>query len=499
MRLSVAMAGSVGNELVNHLLREDGQEDLCFATWRPSTGRDRMTALVGEPLLPRSGDREVHGNVSFLPQYALRVAQEAGQQGAGLAFMHSHPGGSEWQSLNDIDAQAEARIANLARELTGLPLVGLTVSGDRAWSARVWSGAGRNVSPGHCESVRVVGDAFSITFNDALIPVPQVTGTQVRTAHSWGDETQGRLSRLKIAVAGAGSVGLAVAECLARSGARHLGIFDFDTIEDVNLDRLRGATRLDATLRRSKIHVARRVLDQASTAATTRHEFYELSICEPEGLRHLLDFDVVFSCVDRPWPRHVLNIVAFADLIPVIEGGIRVLRRPDGSLRNAYWRSAVVRPNRPCLVCSTQYDPAAVQLERDGSLDDPTYIANLPKGSTLKTRENVSVFSLAASSSLLLQFVSYLARPSGLGDPGPLRFDAREHVGQHDRVQECIAGCPYPAMIGDGDRRPNATARHLAAEHARRDRAAIPLAVRGGRLLDDLLNHGHRWLSLLAD
>jgi hypothetical protein len=446
-----------------------------------------MTALMGQPLLPRRNDRELHGNVSFLPQYALRVAQEAGQQGAGLAFMHSHPGGSGWQSLNEIDAQAEARIANLARELTGLPLVGLTLAGDRSWSGRIWSGTGRSVSPGHCESVRVVGDAYSITFNDALIPVPRVSRTQVRTAHSWGDETQGRMSRLRIAIAGAGSVGLAVAECLARSGVRHLGVFDFDTVEDVNLDRLRGASRLDAILKRSKIHLARRLLGEASTAAITAHEFHELSICEPEGLTRLLDFDLIFSCVDRPWPRHVLNIVAFADLIPVIEGGIRVLRLPDGALRNAYWRSAVVRPNRPCLVCSGQYDPATVQVERDGSLDDPSYIANLPKDSTLKTRENVSIFSMAASSSLLLQFVSYVARPSGLGDPGPLRFDVREHVGQHARVHECIAECPYLAMIGTGDGRPVATSRHLAAEQARRDRAAASLAIRGGRLIDDLL------------
>jgi hypothetical protein len=495
MRLCVAMTASAENDMASHLLRHDGQEDLCFATWQPSTGHDRMTVLMGGALLPRPGEREVHGNASFFPQYSLRAAQEAGQTDKGLAFLHSHPIGSGWQRLNDIDAQAEARVANLARELTGLPLVGLTLAGDRSWSARIWRGTGRDVTPQHCESVRVVGDVFSIAFNDALIPVPRVSGAHVRTAHAWGDETQDRISRLKIAVAGAGSVGMAIAECLARSGVQHIGVFDFDTIEEVNRDRLRGATRLDAVLKRAKVHVAKRLLDEASTAAATSHEVHELSVCEPGGLRRLLDFDVVFSCVDRPWPRHVLNILAFADLIPVIEGGIRVLRRPDGSLRNAYWRSAIVRPGRPCLVCSGQYDPAAVQIERDGSLDDPTYIANLPNDSTLKTRENVSVFSMSASSSLLLQFVSFLARPSGFGDPGPLRFDVRTHVGQDERVRECVAGCPYKEMIGIGDGRPDPTARHPAAEHAREARTAASVTIRAGRLLDDVLTRSHRWLS----
>ena len=133
MRLSVAMAGSAESELATHLLRQDGQEDLCFATWRPSTGHDRTTALIDQALLPGLAERQVHGNASFLPQYALRAAEEAGQRGNGLAFMHSHPLGSGWQALNDTDAQAEARIANdgLAAKQIDAPQAAGRVSDER--------------------------------------------------------------------------------------------------------------------------------------------------------------------------------------------------------------------------------------------------------------------------------------------------------------------------------------------------------------------------------
>lgn len=497
MRFSTAMTSEVARQLAGHLLRRDGQEDLCFAAWTPSTGLRRQTAIIRRPILPVAGDRHVHGNASYEAQYAVRAAQEAAASGAGLAFMHSHPGGQGWQILNDVDRMAEARLANLAREVTGLPLVGLTLAGSRAWSSRMWGGVGREVTPTPGESVRVIGDSLDVTFNDVLLPAPASPSTQVRTTHTWGKHTQAEIARLRIAVAGIGSVGMAIAEVLARTGVQGIGVFDFDTVELVNLDRLRGAGLLDALLRRPKTYIAERLLTEGSTAVHTQHEFHELSICEPEGLARLLDFDLVFSCVDRPWPRHVLNAMAYADLIPVIEGGLSVFQNTDGTLRNAYWRSQVIRPGRPCLLCLRQYDPALVQVERDGSLDDPSYIANLPPGSTVRRRENVAALSTSVSAALLEQFVSYVTRPSGFGDPGPLRFSLRDHTVDKD-LTLCDEECAYQSTAGCGDARLDPTSRHHSAENARYTRTAVGRGTRVFRRFDDLLWRSQLSLTRLA-
>ena len=490
MRRSVAMTGSTQVQFANHLLRDDGQEDLCFGTWRPSTGRRRRTAILHQPILPRGGDRLVHGNASFEPAYLLRAAREAAVAGVGLAFMHSHPKGSGWQSLNETDRIAESRVANIAREVTGFPLVGLTLSGDRRWSARVWKGAGRDVTPVSCETVRTVGDTFEATFDDRILRLPRPSEMQVRTVHTWGEGIQAKIARLRVAVAGVGSVGMAIADVLARTGLQCVGVFDFDTVEPVNLDRLRGASRLDAFLRRSKADLARQLLDEGSTAAAPRHEVHELSICEPAGLMRLLDFDLIFSCVDRPWPRHVLNVIAHTDLIPVVEGGMSAFRNVDGSLRNAYWSSTVVRPGRPCLACLGQYDPVLVQVERDGSLDDPSYLANLPPDSPIRRRENVAATSTSVVAALLEQFVAYVAHPSGFGDPGPLRFSLRDHSVERRRTA-CRDGCPYARSVGHGDDRLDPTGSHAAAEQARRARATVPIHIAMLRLLVA----GHRALG----
>lgn len=493
MRRSVATTAAVNKSLAEHLLRADGQEDLCFMTWRPSTGATRKTSIVQGPILPREGERVVHGNASFLPEYVLRAAQEAGQAGLGLAFAHSHPGGRGWQRLNPTDQAAEARIANIAREVTGHDLIGMTLGGDGSWSARAWDGAGAAVEPRPCESVRVVGDGLGVTFNDDLIPVPETSTTQIRTVHAWGERTQADLARLHVVVAGVGSVGMLVLEALARTGVERITAIDFDSVEMLNLDRLRGAGLLDVVLRRSKVHVARRLATEASTARTPRHEFSELSICEPEGMARVLDADIVFSCVDRPWPRHVLNTIAYADLIPVVEGGVRAFCNSDHSFKNAYWRSTTARPGRPCLACLRQYDPGDVPLERDGSLDDPTYIAGLPTDSLLRARENVAGLSMSSAAALVQQFLCHVTKPSGLGDPGPLKFSLRGGTVAKDEAI-CHPACHFAASVGVGDGRGDPTAAHNRAVEERQVRKLVPMSVRIGRWADEAITGSRREL-----
>jgi molybdopterin-synthase adenylyltransferase len=95
-------------------------------------------------------------------------------------------------------------------------------------------------------------------------------------------------------------------------------LFDLDTVEDVNLDRLLHATARDARLHRAKVDTAARV----ATASVFTVALYEHSVVEPEGFAAVTDCDVIF-CVDRPWLRAALNLLANAHLIPV-GGGIVV-------------------------------------------------------------------------------------------------------------------------------------------------------------------------------
>lgn len=490
---SVALTQAIDEALRRHLLRDDGQEDLTFALYQPSTGATRTTAILVELVEPLDGEREVHGNASFSGAYFLRAAALAAERDLGLALLHSHPKGAGWQALSRDDRAAESGHAGATQSLTDLPLVGLTLAGrDHAYSARRWSrpvtdatvgtrgpDAGRRVDwvDEQASTVRVIGERLRVSYNDRLVPVPASTQRTRRTVQSWGTRAHHDLVRLRVGIIGAGSVAQPVAESLVRTGFVHVDVLDFDVVEEHNLDRLLHATTTD--LGESKAAVlAERLASHRVTPGAVVHAF-EDSLVEPRGWLRALDCDVLFSCVDRPWPRFALNVAAYAHLVPVIDGGVAVDVQPSPSdpqvvrLRGAEYRAHLVGPDRKCMECLGQYDPADVATERAGLLDDPTYIAALPAEHHLRRGENVFAFSLACAAAEVLELLRAVLGPAKVFDVGA----SLTHwtTGKTDRDGgSCRPQCPYPnQLLGRGDAadvvvtgdHPAAAARRRATAH----------------------------------
>ena len=492
---SVAMTAGTHRALGAVLVRDDRQEDVCIALYRPSTGETRSTALLTSVVPPSDADRAVHGNATVFGEYMLRGAERARDDGCGLMFAHSHPGAAEWQPMSGPDREAEASYANLIREITGLPLVGMTLAtGDETWSARRWDiGAGTGVDCTHADNVRVIGAQLCVSWNEDLCPSPTASSKQERTVSAWGDKCQADLARRRILIVGAGSVGIDVAARLAASGIQRLTVMDFDVVEEKNLDRLIGAAQRDVRLRRPKIHVARRLALASSTAERPQFEFSDRSVCEPEGLSLALDHDLIFSCVDRPWPRAVLNSLAYSDLIPVLDGGIAIDTNSRGRMLNATWRSHVVRPGRPCLACNRQLDLALVTPDRQGDLDNPSYI----EGAGIAPEsngQNVSALSASVSASLLAQYVSLSVAPGGIGDPGPIQYSLSSHFLDH-RNDKSRPHCPVEPTEAAGDLRPDLSGAHPGAVKQREIAAAVDWRTRALRWADNRVQALTDWLD----
>jgi molybdopterin/thiamine biosynthesis adenylyltransferase len=466
---SVAIASSIHRKAAEHLLRSDGQEDLAFARWYPSYGAARRSGLIQNLILPLDGERLLHGNASFLPHYFERAVGTAVEAGAGLAFLHSHPA-SGWQDMSSDDIKAEQNHAAASFGATGLPLVGLTIGLDGAWSGRFWErSAPRRYERRWCSSVRVVGEKLSVTYMDEINPPPRFKEELRRTVSAWGEDAQASLARLHIGIVGLGSVGSIVAEALARSGIRQITLIDFDGIERVNLDRVLHAVLRDAMLGRSKVETIARALARSATADGFEVRAVPYSIAEEEGFKAALDCDLLFCCVDRPLGRGVLNFIAYAHLIPVVDGGIAVERSVRVGLKRADWRAHVAAPERRCLECLEQYDPGLVAADREGYFDDPTYIAGLPQDHVMRRNENVFAFAMSAGSFEVLQMLMMVIAPLGISNPGEQTYHFVPGILDVTEPRGCKETCLYPGLTAKGDRAGLVvTGRHLQAEKTRR-------------------------------
>jgi len=444
-RLSVAMTEDTHATLQRQLTRSDGQEDLTFLQWIPSRGAQRLTAIITAAIPPEDGDRFVHGNVSFSAGYLERAASVARRAGTGLAMIHTHPAGVGWQGMSTDDAIAERRVARAAMAATALPLVGLTMTDAGSYSARAWPRvAVLQYQRQEGESVRVVGNALRTT---RPVVGRLRDGALERTESVWGEVGQESISRLRVGVAGLGSVGSSVAEGLARMGVEDIVLVDRDLVELRNLDRLLNASRDDVGA--LKVEVARSAILSHRTALRGEVRAVNAWCDEEAGYRALLDCDVIFSCVDRPWARRVLNQLAYANLIPVIDGGILVRKRRERVV-GADWHVHTSGPARRCLQCYGSFDPGAAAVDRDGLLDDPSYVKQLDPGHPLVSKDNVYPFSAQVAAMELLQLAALIVGPQhNLGDQ-----NYHYTTGGLDVTQDrgCEEACPYHAMIAQGER-----------------------------------------------
>jgi len=465
---SVVMTDEIHQQLLKHLLREDEDEDLCFATYVPGKGSKRLTGIISKIILPQEGDRNVHGNVGFMPCYLERVLKIAAQNKEGVAFLHAHPD-TGWQGMSPDDVIAETRLAPAVMGVTGLPVLGLTLGTDGAWSARFWIKdelQKRTFNRMWCENVRVISKKLSITFNDDLLPSNFDVGKQLCTISAWGEKAQEDISRLRVGIIGLGSVGSMVAEILARTGISYFTLIDFDPVEEKNLDRLTNVFSSD--IGKAKVEVIKAAILKSGTSPSIEVVSCNYSICEKESFLEALNCDIIFCCVDRPWPRQVINFISYAYLIPVIDGGILVrTNKKNTKLVGADWRAHTVGYLRPCLECIGQYKTENATLEKQGYLDDPSYLKDFPEAAKLNAHENVFAFGSHLASMEVLQMLSLFLAPGDIADLGQQMYHFVLGSLEVSRIN-CHENCFFPTIIGKGDHSGiEVYGEHKVAEQAR--------------------------------
>jgi molybdopterin/thiamine biosynthesis adenylyltransferase len=134
----------------------------------------------------------------------------------------------------------------------------------------------------------------------------------------WGEETQERLKRATVFIAGAGGLGSPVGLYLAAAGVGTLRICDSGAVELSNLNRQ--ILHADRDLGQRKVRSARRMLARVNPLVRVVPLHAEMSESAIEGL--VGDAGLLVDCLDNFETRLVLNSFAVRRSLPLIHAGV---------------------------------------------------------------------------------------------------------------------------------------------------------------------------------
>ncbi|AGK57042.1 ThiF family protein [Hyphomicrobium denitrificans 1NES1] len=260
-----------------------------------------------------------------------------------VAVAHSHPSGPLAFSAQDDVAEKELFRIAFDRLNSERPHLSIVMNGKEDLVARAY---GPDLSPVPVDLIRSFGDRWRFWPASA----PAAARHLDRQQRAFGRDSTADLQSLRVGVVGCGGTGSAVVALLARIGVAHIALFDFDRIEETNLNRVHFSTRADAIVRRRKIEVIAEALGEMGLQSSVVSIPYDVT--DARARDALLSCDIVLGCTDDHSGRNILNRIAHFYLIPVIDLGLLIEPSKDASGYDVFdGRVTVIQPGAPCQVC----------------------------------------------------------------------------------------------------------------------------------------------------
>lgn len=279
----------------------------------------------------------------------VRAAKQAKQDDLSVVFIHSHPGGL--LMFSGQDDREEPKLQEFLHSRVPNRIHGSLVLTDTGVVGRVWvDGAFVPMS-----RVRVVGKRFAFHDEERETGFLEYFDRQVR---AFGQDVQTLFRSLHLGIVGAGGTGSALIEQAIRLGIGEISVFDGDTLDASNVNRVYGSSTNDEGQLKTTI-AGKSSSDIA--LGTMLHEIPH-HITNEEVAKRLRNCDVVFGCTDKEAPRGILVQLALRYLIPIIDMGV-VIDSNDGQIRDVVGRVTTFYPGEACLFCRGRISAETIRFE----------------------------------------------------------------------------------------------------------------------------------------
>lgn len=161
-----------------------------------------------------------------------------------------------------------------------------------------------------------------------------------------GQNSEWLLKNVRIGIVGLGGGGSHIAQQLGHIGIVHFSIFDEDSIEVSNLNRLIGAWFTDVLVKMKKIKIIKRLISKINPRSHIQ-AFASRWQDHPDELNKC---DLVLGCVDSYDERMQLESACRRALIPLIDIGMDVHTIPGGLFSMA-GQVILSMPGDACMTC----------------------------------------------------------------------------------------------------------------------------------------------------
>lgn len=433
--------------LTSHLFVDRTVERAAYALCRVSSTDSEIRLLVTEVMLVTEDVLEATAtgmsiaNVSF-----LRAMKNADQSGRTFVFIHSHPEGYPSHSARDDEEEKELFSLAYRRVRTAGPHASIVFSSADMPVGRVWLKDGVTAP---IEKIRVIGSSFKFYNQGVGSTVPiSFFDRQVR---AFGVDIQRVLGGLCVGVVGAGGTGSAVIEQLARLGIGRIAIFDGQTFEETNVNRVYGSSVSDKGV--PKVLIAKGNCDAIGLG--TLVEETESQITYEEVARKLRNCDIIFGCTDDEWGRSILSRLAVYYAIPVFDMGVKI-HSEDGQIKSVQGRVTTLLPDEACLYCRGRISAAKIQAEMMSELD-PDGLGRLQREGYAQELEDtapaVIPFTTTVASLAVTELLNRLTGFMGndrVSNEVIVSFDnTRLNTNRRRPLDGCFCGSTEDIMRGD--------------------------------------------------
>lgn len=259
----------------------------------------------------------------------------------GCFHVHMH-GGRGIPYLSTIDRKELPRLVHSLRAAAPSQAHGIFLLSADACNCWVWlPGETEPITPSR---ISIVG--YPIGFIPLKVSTEKRNTDRFSRQSFLGSASQNAIEGVRVGVVGLGGGGSHIVQQIAHVGVRHLCLFDDDSVEETNLNRLVGATAADVSNKTDKTDVAIRTIRSLTPDATITAYKGKWQDC-PEQLEQC---DIVFGCVDSFQARRELEATCRRYLIPYIDIGMDVYQEDADPPRMA-GQVILSLPGKPCMHC----------------------------------------------------------------------------------------------------------------------------------------------------